>query len=122
MDNDTELLVDDSSRFEVQPGEVEFLDNNGQSINGDLKEYFDQQRKANLTFTEKLNVGDIIKIKWTGQVVVVKYVDYQVNESIKVDYAGSLYNVESEDLILFGQDDIEKKYSMNIEELQAKLR
>ena len=57
-----------------------------------------------------------MKLKRTGKVVAVTAVDYNPNENIKADYVGSLYNNDNQNSILFGQDDIEKKYSINIEE------
>lgn len=112
MDNGTEILLDDNSRFEMKNGEVEILDNNGRIISGNIREYFDKQKKDNLTFFDKLKEGDIIKLKITGRIVVVKYVDYKVNGDVKCDYAGTLYGTDSTNLILFGQDDIEVKYNI----------
>lgn len=112
MDNGTEIFPDDNCRFEIKQGEVEFLADNGQNINGNLKEYFKQQRKSNLTFLDKLKEGDIIKLKTTGRIVIVKYIDYRVNDYVKCDYAGTLYGTDNTNLILFGQEDIEVKYNI----------
>lgn len=122
MDNNTEILIDNNNRFEMQKGEVEFLDDNGQGIKGNLKEYFEQQKQANVTYEKKLNIGDVVKLKRTGQVVVVQYVDYRRNDYVKADYAGMLYGVDSANLILFGQEDIELKYNIIDDEKDIKKR
>ena len=100
-----------NERLVMNKGDVTFLDNNGQPISNP-KEYFEKRRLANTTYTEKLQVGDIVKLKdFVGSIVVVKYVDFKVNDVINFDYAGPLYNSDNKDLIMFGQEDIEVVYS-----------
>lgn len=122
MDNDTEMLLGNNSCFEVKTDEIEILDNNGQRINGDLREYFTKQKKDNLTFFDKLQEGDIVKLKTTGRIIVVKYVGYNVNDYVKCDYAGTLYGTDNNNLILFGQEDIEVKYNITDNEKNIKKR
>lgn len=100
------------SRFKINPGEVQIFGADGKKIasNSDLK----KRKFENTTFFEKLHVGDIVKLKRTGKNVVVLVVDYQEG-NVKADYVGHLYNDE-EEVFLFGQDDIEMKYSITIEE------
>ena len=69
--------------------DVQFLDDNGEVIVGDIKEYMRKKRESMLTITDKLNVGDVVKLKGSGQIVVVQFVDYKFNEIVKADYAGA---------------------------------
>ena len=123
MDNINDYIVDEDSRFVMNKEDVQFLDDNGEVIVGDIKEYMRKKRESMLTITDKLNVGDVVKLKGSGQIVVVQFVDYKFNEIVKADYAGTLFNTDYENLILFGQEDIEKIYDRSlVEEAQKKTR
>ena len=100
------------SRFKINPGEVQIFCEEGKKIEGvsDLK----KRKLSNTTFFEKLHVGDIVKLKKTGKNVVILVVGYQEGNVI-ADYAGHLYN-DNETVFLFGQEDIEIKYSITIDE------
>ena len=65
-----------NNRFLINKGEVEFLDKDFKLIKE--KDYFKKRRLENITFFEKLSVGDIVKLKRTGRIVVVTEIDYQI--------------------------------------------
>ena len=113
MNDNTKLdRTDYDSRFTMNSGEVNFIDENGEIIK-DFHDYCEKRKSANTTFHDKLKVGDIVKLKSPGdEVLVVKYVDYHFNEYITSEYAGTRYGSDSENLVLFGQDDIEQIYDI----------
>lgn len=111
--NETNILdiIDTDSRFVMNKGEVTFLTSDGNIINN-AKEYFEKRKLDNITYFDKLKVGDIVKLKGVvEETVIVKYVEYKFNDQIKADYAGIPYNTDEERLILFGQDDIDEVYT-----------
>ena len=120
MEEKEELLFDENARFTMNPGEVEFLDEVGNVVSGDIKEFFEKQREELLTIIEPLKLGDVVKIKGTGQIVMVAAIDFKFNEVVKSQYAGTLFNSENENLILFNQEDIEKVYDSSLVELAQK--
>ena len=105
MDNNTENSNNTESRFIMNREDINFKNNTGDIITD--KDYFKKRRVVNTTYTNKLNIGDIVKIKNIDRTLVTKYIDFQINDNMKSDYAGTLYNSDSEELFLFGQDDIE---------------
>lgn len=120
MEEKDELMFDETARFAMNTNEVEFLDESGNTITGDVKEYFTKQREEMLTINKFLKLGDVVKIKGTGQIVMVAAIDFKINEVVKSQYAGTLFNSENENLILFNQEDIEKIYDSSIVELAQK--
>ena len=88
---------------------LKFISNSGEHIQTqNLRAYFDQRKKSMLTITDELNVGDVVKLKVTGQVVEI----CQINlDNIK--YGG--YIPDKNSVILFGQEDIESVISKKSE-------
>lgn len=118
MNENFEEFIDSNIRFTMNLDDIQFGTEKGKMVSENLNEFLKKRKLDNITVFVKLKVGDIVKLKRTGKIVVVDCVNYNDRNIIKADYAGYLYNNSSTDLILFGQDDIEKKYSINIEEAQ----
>lgn len=62
-----------------------------------------------ITYPEKLQPGDIVKLKNSDYTILIKYVDYQIPNIGVIDYAGSKIEIPSSRLVLFNQKDIEYK-------------
>ncbi len=100
-----------NGRLVMNPGDVSFYDPHGKPIQ-DPNKYFKERRQADLTYTDKLKVGDVVKLKGIKEeIVVVEYVDYNDNNIIKSDYAGKTYGENNNELILFNQHDIAEIYT-----------
>lgn len=104
---DLSLIIPDD-RFVWKPGDVTVFDENGKIITD-----FRKDRLEHTTIFEIPSVGDIVKLKITGQIVVVIQVDY-VNDEVLANYRGRL--IHAENVYVFGQDSIEKKYSLTYSE------
>lgn len=91
-------LEDD--RFSLKKGDVSFVNTNGEYIENE-KKYFNNRKKEMLTISDKLQIGDVVKLKLTGEVVTI----------VKIDFAGFSYAGEKlgeNELTLFSQEDIEE--------------
>ena len=67
-----------------------------------------EQRK-NPKIKEKLRIGDVVKLQGRDYEVVIEYVDYEVKDIGKVDYAGKRADgLEPNSLSLINQYEIEK--------------
>lgn len=97
------LLTDEES-FKIRIGgvrdEVTYFNSDGKIIENSL-EYF-KNIKKNSIVSEKLNVGDVIKVKYIDDKCVVEVVDYLEN-NIHSDY---LIRTETGQKFLIGQEDI----------------
>lgn len=97
------LLTDEES-FKIRIGgvrdEVTYFNSDGEIIEN-LEEYF-KIIKKNSIVSEKLNVGDIVKVKYIDNKCVVEAVDYLEN-NIRSDY---LIRTETGQKFLIGQEDI----------------
>ncbi len=79
-----------------------FIDSSGKSVKGkDLINYFEKRKSEMLTITEPLNIGDIVELKTTGEIVKVTEINPE-----EADYAGYVDGETA--LTLFGQEDIEQ--------------
>ena len=88
--------------------DVDIVTQTGKAIKENKEEYFKEREIKDITFHEKLEVGDTVKLKLEPKLVTVKYVDYEIPNLGKVDYAG----VKEDDtsyLVLFNQKDIDIK-------------
>lgn len=65
--------------------------------------------KNQITISQKLNVGDIVKLKDSDYSIEIEYVDYEIPNIGIIDYAGSKIEIPSSRLVLFNQKDIEYK-------------
>ncbi len=75
----------------------------------EYEKYLKEKEKQGITVKEKLSVGDKVKIKKLDSMMLVKYVDYEIQGIGKVDYAGEkLGKDEKGRLYFFNQKDIEK--------------
>ncbi len=93
----------DYDRFSWKPGDVKFLKQDGSYVKNE-KDYFDNRKKEMLTISNELQIGDVVKLKLTGEVVTID----------KIDHAGFKYAgyVQGESkLTLFSQEDIEEVLS-----------
>lgn len=73
-----------------------------------LENYLTEQRK-NPKIKEKLRIGDVVKLQGRDYEVVIEYVDYEVKDIGKVDYAGKRADgLEPNSLSLINQYEIEK--------------
>ncbi len=109
--NFDDVYTGPNSRFSLNKGDVRFLDENGYVV-GDTKSYFELKKLADTTYFDKLKVGDIVSLKSSvDEKLVVKYVDYHFDDFITSDYAGVRYDSDNKNLVLFGQDQIDKVYS-----------
>ena len=74
----------------------------------ELENYLTEQRK-NPKIKEKLRIGDVVKLQGRDYEVVIEYVDYEVKDIEKVDYAGKRADgLEPNSLSLINQYEIEK--------------
>ncbi len=95
-----EELNDD--KFIWKNDDIKFRSQNGEYIkNENLKDYFDNRKKEMLTITDNLNVGDVVKLKLTGEIVIIDKIDYA-----NFKYAGYVQGESS--LTLFSQEDVEE--------------
>ena len=99
-------MIENNDKFTWHSGEVSIFDKDGTDITSSS---YEERKKANTTFLDEIHIGDIIITKGTGRIVVIKYIDYNINNSLHADYAGVLYNSDSDDLILLGSDDIDTR-------------
>ena len=71
------------------------------------EEYF-RALENNVSITEKLEVGDIVKLKKNEDRIEILYLDYVIPSlGASVDYAGRYLDNENPNLIVFNQKDIE---------------
>ena len=97
-------MDENNDRLTWHKGDVSIYDENGNDItNNDYK----KMKQDNTTFKEEIHVGDIVRTKGTSRIIMIKYVDYNINDLFRADYAGVEYNSDNEDLILLGSDDID---------------
>ena len=76
-----------------------------------FEQYKEQQllkNKERLTISEICNVGDVVVLKDTNQIVLIDKVEFKINGMKVSDYAGYSED-DSKNLILFGQEDILEK-------------
>ena len=71
------------------------------------EEYFNALEN-NVSITEKLEVGDVVKLKRNDDRIEILYLDYVIPRlGASVDYAGKNLDNENPNLIVFNQKDIE---------------
>lgn len=95
-------------KFTTNFNEVNFETKEGNNLT-DINEYLKKIQKENITISDKMNVGDIVKLKGIDYLVCITNVEYELQIGI-VDYAGIKADNSSKNLILFNQKDIEKIY------------
>ena len=87
--------------------DLKFKDENGNKV-ADNEQYIKSLQK-NLSFKEKLEVGDIVKLKGEDSSNEVIYIDYEIPGIGIVDYAAKNISRDENDLTLFNQKDILEK-------------
>ena len=87
--------------------DLNFNDKNGNKVKNNL-EYINSLQE-NITYSEKLSVGDVVRLKGENADVSVLYVDYVIPNVGVIDYAGKELNQSNDELILFNQKDILEK-------------
>lgn len=92
----------ENNQFVTNFNDVTLKDANGNVIDKD-------NISNKTTFTEKLKVGDIVKLKDVNYTVEVKFIDYDIPNVGVMNYAGSKIEIPSSRLVLFNQEDIEYK-------------
>ena len=90
----------DYDRFTMKQDDVNFINNNGEIIE-DVKEYFKNRKNEMLTISDNLKIGDVVKLKFTEDIVIIDKIDYA-----GFKYAG--YILGESELTLFNQESIEE--------------
>ncbi len=93
----------ENDRFTWKQGDIKFINSNGDYIENE-KDYFNNRKQEMLTIRDELQVGDVVKLKSTGEIATIS----------KINFAGFRYagNVQGEsDLTLFSQEDIQEVLS-----------
>lgn len=72
---------------------------------GELKKYIEETKK-NIIITEKLNIGDRVKLKGRDFIVVINNTDCEVEGIGKVDYTGKREGQLDNRLYFFNQNQI----------------
>ena len=93
----------DNSSFD----DLIFKDKNGNRV--DDNEQYIKSLQKNSSFEEKLEVGDIIKLKGDDSSYEVIYINYEIPSIGIVDYAAKNISRDEDDLTLFNQKDILEK-------------
>ena len=91
-------LEDD--KFIWKKEDVRFVNDDGNFIENE-KDYFNNRKKDMLTISDELQVGDVVKLKLTEEIVTV----------VKINFSGFRYAGEVQgdsELTLFSQEDIEE--------------
>lgn len=84
-----------------------FKDKNGNTVENN--EQYIKSLQKNSSFEEKLEVGDIVKLKGDDSSYEVMYIDYEIPGIGIVDYAAKNISRDEADLTLFNQKDILEK-------------
>lgn len=74
-----------------------------------LEDYMKKVDKKGITYGAKLKIGDKVKLKGLDDIVIVKFINYNIPDIGMVDYAGEKPGGEKGCLCLFNQKDIECK-------------
>jgi len=91
------------NNIDFNPNDVKYFDDNGAEISYEqLKEKYHNADQL------QLQVGDWVKIKGKEEPVMIKYINYKVNNDFVVDYAGVLSEYDI-DLLLFNSYNIDYK-------------
>ena len=92
------MNLENDNRFTWKQGDIKFINSNGDYVENE-RDYFNNRKQEMLTIGDELQVGDIVKLKSTGEIVTIS----------KINFAGFKYagNVQGEsELTLFSQEDI----------------
>lgn len=90
-------------RFKLNSNDISILSKNDEYLKGnDLIKYLEAERAALTNVEEKLNIGDVVRLRFTGDIVTIKD-----NSGEMFSYKGSVEGVDDR-LILFDQNDIEE--------------
>lgn len=69
-------------------------------------------KKYRVTVKEDIEIGDIVKLKGTGQIVEIVKKNWKFNENWKpAEFGGKLIKADDEGLLLFSKGSIKKKYN-----------
>lgn len=94
-----------NGKFNWNINDVRFQASNGEYVKSeDLKQFFGKRKTDMLTITENLNIGDVVQLKMTKEIVTISELNFS-----GVKYAGYVQGETA--LTLFGQEDIEKVIS-----------
>lgn len=88
---------------------LNFKDLNFMAPNGKIVEdnsTYMEVIQNNTDIEDKLEIGDIIKLKGVDNEIEVLYIDYNIPNIGIVDYAGKYVDDDSNELVLFNQKDI----------------
>lgn len=73
----------------------------------EFKDYMDKHPEKT-SITKSLNIGDVVKLKYSGYVVKVEQLNCEFTQDCVYQYAGRRVDVKDSDrLSLFNQEDIE---------------
>lgn len=90
-------------KFTWKQGDVKFLNQDGSYVEN-IKDYFENKKKDMLTINDEFQIGDIVKLKLTGEIVTIDKINFS-----GFKYAGYVQG-ESE-LTLFSQEDVKEVIS-----------
>ncbi|MBO5138431.1 MAG: hypothetical protein J6B89_02190 [Bacilli bacterium] len=98
-------------RFKLNISDINMIDQKGRKVPKTDTESYLQMRQNNITYQNKLKIGDTVKIKGAKNMfVTVAYVKYNIPAlNVSADYAGYEQSSEDNNLKLFNQKDIEFK-------------
>ncbi|MGN0569874.1 MAG: hypothetical protein ACI4N4_05145 [Candidatus Fimenecus sp.] len=69
-------------------------------------------KKYRVTVKEDIEIGDIVKLKGTGQIVEIVKKNWKFNENWEpAEFGGKLIKADDEGLLLFSKGSIKKKYN-----------
>lgn len=102
--------MEEFNRFTTDFSQMEFLDKDKVLISGSMTHQYIENCQQELVFSEKLNIGDVVKLKGLDVPIVIRYVDFYIPPlELQTDYAGYKNGELEENLSLFNQKDIECK-------------
>lgn len=90
---------------ELNMRDLVYKDKNGKIVDNP-DDYF-ASLEEDVSIEEKLEVGDIVKLKNFADKIEILYTDYEIPNVGLVDYAGKNLEHDTENLTLFNQKDIE---------------
>lgn len=83
------------------------FENNLERLNTEISnQYFINTADSEEIIKEEIQIGDVVCLKRTNQVVTIQQIGYPITEELSYDYAG--YDESTEQLLLFDQTDIKE--------------
>lgn len=97
------------NRFNANFNDMTFVTEEGTIVDKNQADYIRMLQEKDITIEERLNIGDIVKLKKMDDFICIQKVNFEISNVGIVDYAGTKENSDDDNLILFNQKDIEKK-------------